>query len=223
MKIAICTISTDGYWNKYSLLKESISKYFLKNHSVNSFVYTDKILHEDNIFHTTHLPSPLITLMKFNFLLQQENVFKNYDLLYYIDGDCRIVDEIDEEVFPNEQLPIVATKHPWQHYQSKSYDDNKLSSAFVENSGDNHYLQACFFGGYTQDVLHMSNEISNMIKQDLKNRYIAKWFDESYFNKFLLNKPVKLLSAAYAFPDPNYWKHSIDLKPKIIHENSYST
>lgn len=222
MKIALCTISTDRYWEKYTPLRESIDKYFLKNYDVKNFVYTDRVTDNDEVFHISHLPSPLITLMKFNFLLQKQHILKNYDLLYFIDGDCKIVDYIDEEIFPTDEFPIVATKHPWQEFNSNQYDDNPMSSAYVEDSGTNHYIQACFFGGYTTNVLDMANQIHDMIKQDLKIRYIAKWFDESYLNKFLLNKPVKLLHARYAYPEVTVWNHILNDTPKIIHENSFS-
>ena len=222
MKIAICTISTDSYWNKYPTLRNSIDNHFLTKYYVHNFVYTDALSSNAEVFHIRHLPSPLITLMKFDFLLQQQHVLRNFDLLYFVDGDCIVVDDIDEEIFPSDDQPIVATKHPWQSYNSEQYDTNPLSTAYVSDSGTNHYLQACFFGGYTHSVLNMATEISEMIKKDLKIRYIAKWFDESYMNKFLLDKPVKLLSPGYAYPDPEKWSSRPDVKPKIVHQNNFS-
>jgi len=222
MKVAICTISTDAYWDKYPSLRKSIDTHFLTKCQVHNFVYTDNPISNDEMFCIAHLPSPLITLMKFNFLVQQQHILRRFDLLYFIDGDCIIVDDIDEEVFPTTDAPIVATKHPWQSYNSEQYDTNPSSTAYVLDSGNNHYLQACFFGGYTNSVLEMATEINEMIKQDLKIRYIAKWFDESYMNKFLLNKPVKLLSSGYAYPDPKYWHSRPDVKPKIVHQNNFS-
>ena len=222
MKVAICTISTDAYWDKYPSLRKSIDTHFLTKCQVHNFVYTDNPISNDEMFCIAHLPSPLITLMKFNFLVQQQHILRRFDLLYFIDGDCIIVDDIDEEVFPTTDAPIVATKHPWQSYNSEQYDTNPSSTAYVLDSGNNHYLQACFFGGYTNSVLEMATEINEMIKQDLKIRYIAKWFDESYMNKFLLNKPVKLLSSGYTYPDPKYWHSRPDVKPKIVHQNNFS-
>ena len=222
MKIAICTISTDAYWDKYPALRKSIDTHFLTKYSVHNFVYTDAISSHDEVFHISHLPSPLITLMKFNLLVQKQHILRNFDLLYFVDGDCIVVDDIDEEVFPTLETPIVVTKHPWQDYNSEQYDTNPQSTAYVSDSGNNHYLQACFFGGYANSVLEMATEVNEMIKQDLKTRYIAKWFDESYMNKFLLNKPVKLLSSGYAYPDPEKWHSRPNVKPKIVHQNNFS-
>lgn len=222
MKIAICTIATDAYWDKYHTLRTSIDRHFLTNHQVQNFVYTDAQNPSDEVFHISHLPAPLITLMKFNFLFQKEHVYRYYDYLYFIDGDCVIVDDINEEIFPTKDQPIVVTKHPWQTYNSNQYDNNKLSTAYVSDSGNNHYLQASFFGGDPDLVLDMACNINEMIKCDLKNQYIAKWFDESYMNKFLLDKPVKLLDPSYAYPDPKLWNFNSDIKPKIIHQNLFS-
>ncbi|MFM7987468.1 MAG: hypothetical protein ACKPKO_49965, partial [Candidatus Fonsibacter sp.] len=115
-------------------------------------------------------------LMKFNFLIQQQHIFRNFDLLYFVDGDCVIVDDIDEEIFPTQETTIVVTKHPWQSYNSEQYDNNPASTAHVNDSKDHHYVQASFFGGYTNSVLEMATDINEMIKQDLKIRYIGKWF-----------------------------------------------
>ena len=95
MKIAVSTILTYLYWCRYEKLKESVDKYFLKNHDVKFFAYTNKLQSSDNIFNISHLPSPLIALMKFNYLIEQQNIYKNFDLIYFIDGDCEVVNVID--------------------------------------------------------------------------------------------------------------------------------
>lgn len=222
MRIAISTILTDSYWSRYETLKKSIDNYFLKNHDVKFFTYTNKSQSANNIFNISHLPSPLITLMKFNYLIQQQDVYKNFDLIYFIDGDCEVVNVIDEEIFPTDEMPIVVTKHPWQHYNSTLYDENPSSTAYVNDSGNNHYLQACFFGGYVEDVINMSVDIHTLIKEDLKKRYIAKWFDESYMNKYLLNKSLKFLDCGYAYPTTSIWKQNFNVIPKITHDNQFS-
>lgn len=222
MNIAICTICTDVYWNNYPKLRTSIDKYFLTDHNVYNFVYTDFKNMNDEMFYIQHLPSPLITLMKFNFLIQKKHILKNFDLLYFIDGDCEIVTSISEEIFPTNENRIVVTKHPWQHYNSKEYEDNPNSTAYVKESGNNHYVQACFFGGYAEDVLKMSFEIHDLIKKDLKIRYIAKWFDESYMNKYILDKPIKFLDCGYAYPTKSIWGLDFNTTAKIMHDNKFS-
>lgn len=222
MKIAISTILTDSYWSRYETLKKSISDYFLKNHDVTFFTYTNKSHSSDNIFNISHLPSPLITLMKFNYLIEQQDVYKNFDLIYFIDGDCEVVNVIDEEIFPTDEMPIVVTKHPWQHYNSKAYDENPISTAYVNDSGNIHYVQASFFGGHANDVLKMSYDINEMIKKDLKLRYIAKWFDESYLNRYIIDKSVKFLDCGYAYPTDSIWKLNFNTIAKIMHDNKFS-
>lgn len=222
LKIAICTICTDKYFNNLIKLKKSIDTFFLKKYNVDILVYSDQLEENNFVFKIAHLPSPLITLMKFNFLLQQKEKLQKYDLIYFIDSDCEFIDFVDEEIFPSEQLPIVVTKHPWQGYNSDSYEDNIKSTAYVKDSMNNHYFQASFFGGYAQTFLEMCQSINEMIKIDLSNRYIAKWFDESYLNKFLLDKSKKILDCGYAYPNISRWGNHFNATPKIIHNNSFS-
>ena len=221
-KIALCTICTDKYIEKHIKLKNSVDKFFLKNHDVNFFVYTDQLNENNLTFKIAHLPSPLITFMKFHFLFQKKIVLENHDLIYFLDCDCEIIDFITEEIFPTKELPIVVTKHPWQGYNSDSYENNIKSTAYVEKSMNNHYFQACFFGGYSEYVFKMCQSISEMINTDLSNRYIAKWFDESYLNKYLLDQPKKILDCGYAYPNISRWGNNFNAIPKIIHDNSFS-
>jgi hypothetical protein len=67
--------------------------------------------------------------------------------------------------------------------------------------------------------MEMSNKLDFNIRVDLKNRIIAKWYDESHMNKYFIENPPKKLHGGYAFPDPNRWPNQFSFKQKIIHYN----
>jgi hypothetical protein len=61
------------------------------------------------------------------------------------------------------------------------------------------YCQACFFGAYKDVFFKLSDDLRNNINLDLKNNVISKWHDESHFNKYILNKPKKILNSSCLF------------------------
>ena len=65
----------------------------------------------------------------------------------------------------------------------------------------------------------MADTLQYQVSIDLKNKIISRWFDESYFNKYMFDKNYKILSAEqYAQPT----KHGILPHTKIHHQNAYS-
>lgn len=222
MNISICSIATGDYFERFTKLRYSLEKYFLKTHNVSIYVFSNKVSNTKNTFFINHLPSPLVPLMKFHYIISKGDYFLDSDLIYCIDSDCEVVENIDDEIIPNLN-GLVCVEHPWQKYNSPIYEDNPLSKAFVEDSGNNHYFQSSFFGGYTDAMLTMCKFINELISQDLKNRYIAKWFDESYFNKYMIGiEKKKILNCGYSYPTPSMWNQTFDVIPKIIHDNAFS-
>ena len=223
MKIAIITIATGKYYKHIETLKSSIDKYFLKDHNKTLYLFTDQTCTDSNILshYIDDLPSPLTTLLRFKYILDIKPELLNFDLIYYIDADCKIVCEINNEIFPDMTSQLVVAQHPWQKYNSNSYETNPKSTACVIDSKNTHYFQACFFGGYTNDFIKMAEELDKNIRIDLKNNIIAKWRDESHINKYIIENPHKELTPSYCFP----YNHVIhpwegcNYVPKIIHYN----
>ncbi len=52
-----------------------------------------------------------------------------------------------------------------------------------------------------------------MMDEDLKNNFIPKFHDESVFNKYVLNRPYKILSNYYIHP--THGKPFVKLNPKV--------
>ena len=225
MKIAIVTLATESYYDNLPTLFNSLDLFFLKNHEKKIFFFTDRVdggLIRPNrkSIHIDALPWPLITLLRFKNILSIKYELEQYDLIYYIDSDCVVNSEITEEIFPDEENQIVATKHPWQTSAfSDIYEKNPESTAAVLNNKWTPYFQACFFGAFTRPFLKMAQTIHTNITWDLKRNIIAKWHDESHLNCYLVDNPYKALNCGYAYPDPERYHQTFSVDMKIIHRN----
>lgn len=222
-KIAIVTIATGKYISLFDGLQKSIFEKFLTVYDKTIFLFTDSDYTQSNnikINKILHLPWPLNTLLRFNYFNTIKEQLKEYDLIYYIDSDIIVYDNVNEEIFPN-NIEIIASQHFWEFKCTHPYEDNKKSLAYVDTLDPNFdpkYCQACFFGAKTDVFIKLSDDLKNNINIDLKNNIIAKWHDESHFNKYILNVPTKILPNSYTHP------RSIPLSQnpngiKLIHGN----
>jgi len=223
MKIAIITIATGRYLDFYLELERSIHTYFLKNHDKHIFLFTDRVVYlSDDVTQVSiqNLPWPLTTLLRFHYFRQID--LSGYDVAFYIDSDMLIVDEINEDIIlPKSQFSAVI--HPLKTSSENHFETNPLSTACTDATKNTPYYQACFFGGNMNAMCEMFKVLDNNIMVDLRNNIIAKWHDESHFNKYLMDKYVMTLGEEYAFPDPKKWKnYKHNTSPKIIHYNRAS-
>lgn len=220
-KIAILTISTGKYIELFEKLQKTIFSNFLPNYEKTVFLFTDSDYSETNnikISKILHLPWPINTLLRFHYFSDIKDQLLNYDHIYYIDSDVIINNVIDNEIIPNRD-EIITVQHFWEFKCLHPYEDNKKSLAYVDVNDPNfipEYCQACFFGSNKQIFLQMIEDLKVNINTDLKNNVIAKWHDESHFNKYILNRPKKILGNNYNHPLSEAIKEN---DVKLIHGN----
>ena len=147
-------------------------------------------------------------------------MFDSVDYIYYIDSDCEIIQDIElSDIIPNSQDQFIVTGHPWAINSENEWilENNPKSEAYIKNVKN--YFQCSFYGATNIEFFKMSSLLEKQVEIDLKNRIITKWFDESYFNKYISDKNYKILSAVeYAQPT----KHGILLTTKIHHKNAHT-
>jgi len=208
MKIALINIAT----NKYSLflksLYQSADYNFFPDENVNYVLFTNNnvdLSSKNKIIKIPieHKPWPYMTLYRYKFFDMAKDILKEYDYVYYCDVDMLFVNRIKEDIISD----LVGTLHGGFYDKPKhtwTYETNPKSTAYIKNGdGDNYYCGG-FNGGSSQEFLKMSAIINENITIDEKNNIIAKWHDESHINKyFYINKPTKILSAEYCWPDTN--------------------
>jgi len=64
------------------------------------------------------------------------------------------------------------------------------------------YAAGGFQGGRTEDFIRAMKVMKERIDTDFANNYIARWNDESHWNKYLYeNPPSVVLNPSYVYPD----------------------
>jgi len=156
---------------------------------------------------------PMPTLMRYHLFLQQEEYIQNFDYLFYIDVDMRITDWIGEEILGD---GLTAAEHPMYSLRTNyhpPYEPNPESSAYIprpgriiEENGKKRFQQLYFAGGFqggkTQDFIKAMKAMRERIDKDFGINYIARWNDESHWNRYLFEvPPAVVLNPSYIYPD----------------------
>jgi len=115
------------------------------------------------------------------------------------------VDYVGDEILGS----LVATQHPGFTTKRGSYEtENPRSKAFIEKSKGFYYFAGGFYGGTALEFLRMCNLCSRNIQDDLENKYIAIWHDESHLNRYFIdNPPTVVLSPSYCYPEKSNLPH----------------
>lgn len=226
-KVALCFICVnENYWEFITRTIEGAKKFFLPHHEVDYFVWsdlpkeeTDK--YEATIFQTESVEWPLPTLFRYHLFLQQEELLKKYDYVFYCDIDMVFANYIGDEVLGE---GITAALHPMYALRNNfvaPFEPNNESAAYVPF--DNNYYAGGFQGGKAKEFIKAMKEMKKTIDIDFENNnYIARWNDESHWNKYLKDNPPSIvLSPAYIYPDSLINEYYIKIwgrnySPKLI-------
>ncbi len=224
MKIAFITIATNKYVNYCLNLISSLDKYAFTdtNDDVSIIVLSNldfeiKEKYRINLVksYITHIPFPLISLLRYQYYSSVSEILQNYDYVYHIDCDMQMNEIVSREIIHDR----VCVRHPGiNKFKSSNvnfpYDRNPNSNAYISQGLGDDYYQNCFQGGKTEEFLKMSLLLRDRIETDLRNNYIALWHDESYMNRYMCeNKPSLVLSSEYAYCN----LYDCGPKKKIIH------
>jgi len=165
------------------------------------------------IFPTEPIEWPMPTLMRYHLFLQQEEYLKQFDYIFYIDVDMRITDWIGEEILGD---GLTAAEHPMYSLRPNyhpPYEPNPESKAYiprpgriVEEEGKKRFQQLYYAGGFqggkTEDFIKAMKAMRKNIDDDFGINYIARWNDESHWNRYLFEVPPAIvLNPSYIYPD----------------------
>ena len=273
-RVALCFICINpGYWEFISKTIEGAKKFFLPDHQVDYFIWSDipnnpeaikqkiaedlltkgeakasnigsgmvnillddnkrkefdtlvegltKIRKEISIFETEAVQWPMPTLFRYNLFLQQEEKLKEYDYIFYCDIDMLFVNFVGDEILGE---GLTAALHPMyalrQNFNAP-FEPNPKSTAYIPFH--NTYFAGGFQGGKSGEYIKAMKAMRNTIDLDFeRNNYIARWNDESHWNKYLKeNPPSVILSPAYIYPDSLIQEYYIKVwgrnySPKLI-------
>jgi histo-blood group ABO system transferase len=206
-KIGIMVIATGKYDQFIPPLYKSVQKYFMKNHEVKMFVFTDsdnipvndmivKIQHE-------HKPWPGPTLARYETFFKHKDILSQMDYLFYCDADMRFVAEVGDEILPEpDSNGLVGTEHPgFFGGRRGTYETRPESTSYVAPEEGKIYYAGGFNGGTSEAFLKMSEVLSDNINKDLDKGITPIWHDESAVNRYFIDNPPKTLNPSYCYPE----------------------
>lgn len=175
----------------------------------------DETLSGTTILDTEAVPWPSPTLMRYHLFLNQEEKLKEYDYLFYMDADMRVVAPIDDEILGKDLTVALHPMYDLNPTYVPPYEPNEKSTAFVPRLG--HiidgaewekgvikpgtpeailasggkprfrplYLAGGFQGGVASKFIQAMRLMKKSIDKDFDNNYTAIWNDESHWNKYV--------------------------------------
>lgn len=185
------------------------------------------------LFPTGPTEWPLPTLMRYHLFLQQEDILKNYDYIFYLDADMRMVGVVGEEILGD---GLTMAQHPMYALARRyipPYEPNPNSTAYIPRFGriqavdgipyfEPLYAAGGFQGGKSADFIKAMWSMKRNIDKDFNNNYTAIWNDESHWNYYLSQRPpAVVLDPGYIYPDSLINEYYIptwgrNYEPKII-------
>jgi hypothetical protein len=226
-KIAIIFIGTNKYIHFFPRYYTTLKRYFLPKTEKHFFVFTDQIdysfLENKNdviITPIKHEKFPFINLYKFKFINHAKKKLAKYTHIIYIDADVYASSLVTEKEFFSHDKPLFAVQH--YNFVKKSglnqFERNPRSLAAIRKGDDiSTYWQACFWGGTSKEFLKATKLMEKQTDIDIKNKIIAKWWDESFLNKYLIDNKDKVhtCNPSYSYPEPKPIPKPF--KKKLIH------
>lgn len=200
MNIGLLIIATGKYKIFLKNLINSADKFFMTNHNVTYFIFTDESINiktNREVVNVTieHKPWPYPTLLRYKHFTNNKDIFNNMDYLYYVDSDMIFENSVSDEILDD----IVCVVHPWFVNQRGTPENNKKSLAYIPDQVNFQYMAGAFFGGNIKCILNMFQFISNQIDIDYSRGVIANWHDESHSNKFFILYATKVLMPEYCY------------------------
>lgn len=199
-RVGLLLIATGKYDVFIQQLIDSAEKWFLKNHNVTYFLFTDTSMDFQNpkikkIYHE-HKPFPFPTLLRYNTFAKNDALFTDMDYLFYCDIDMLFVDQVGDEVLSER----VFTQHPGYYGKRGTPETNPASLAYIGPDENMQYFAGGFNGGTKDEFIKLAKTIDVNIQKDLEKEIIAVWHDESHLNRYAVdNPPTKILSPEYCY------------------------
>lgn len=166
------------------------------------------------LFPTEAVQWPLPTLMRYHLFLQQEEVLKDYDYIFYCDVDMQFVNVVGDEILGK---GLTAALHPGYAIRKEywpPYEPNKQSASFISrpgmvtnDQGKPRFMPMYFAGGLqggtSQEWFKAMRAMKALVDRDMNQNYTPIWNDETAWNKYLEKTPEDLvvLTPSYIYPD----------------------
>lgn len=218
IKVALLYIAIGRYSVFWEYFYQSAEKFLLTECDKHYFIFTDnsQLFINDNVTRVQQekLGWPYDTLMRFDFFLSIKDQLEKFDYVLFFNGNTEILSRITEkDILPLEgQKKLIFALQPHMFHlkiNNFTYERNPMSSAYITYNDGKYYFTGAFNGGEVKSYIKMCETISKNIKDDLENKIIALWHDESHLNKYAVNRDdIKILPPYFFKGESEYWKKS---------------
>jgi len=194
---------------------EGAKRFFLPGHDTDFFLWSDMPSNDfgATVFETEPIEWPMPTLLRYHLFLQQEEILREYDYIFYCDVDMTFVGIVGDEILGE---GLTAAPHPGYFIRKQlfaPYEPNPNSASYIKRPGQimndegkprfmPFYAAGGFQGGKSADFIKAMKGCKNLIDADQLKGYIPIWNDETAWNKYLLDNPASVyLTPSYIYPD----------------------
>ena len=211
MDVTLCLIATGRYRDFVADVVHSVRRFFLPGHYVTIVLFSNAPPPDNLALYwipVPHEPWPGPTIHRYRWIAGAEKVLTRRDYIYYLDVDCRVVSTVGPEIFGN----LVGTIH--QGYAARSRDEwtcerRPESAACIAIERGEWYYAGGFQGGRAEKYLAASRDLRDCIDRDEQAGVTATWFDESHWNRYLVDHPPDVsLSPLYCTSDQHLLAHA---------------
>ena len=168
-----------------------------------------------------HRGWPYITLYRFKFLLDFKQEILESSHFFFIDADLIPVQKVSLDEVTSNEKPLTGVQHPGFVGKIGTFETNSRSRANIFDGlyDLTSYRQGCLWGGRSETVTEMIQELDRRIDDDHDNGVIARWHDESHMNKYFVerNNCIMTLHPGFAQPEEGYDDIRRAFPTKMIH------
>lgn len=210
MKIAIVYIAIGSYARLWEDFHASCEHYFCVDEEKNYELFTDSEKLHKITCSTIHIHKINNEEWIMNASCKSACIHQNryrfrtlYDYIFYVNSNMLFTNPIYcKEILPNASQSYL-TALSFDHCRSISldnypYEQQQNCQAYIPFGKRARYYRDIFYGGRTNEVLLMSEWITNAIAHDTSQGIIAENREESYLNRYLLDHNPHILNEEYA-------------------------
>jgi hypothetical protein len=151
-------------------------------------------------------PWPAVTLRRYEFFQRSSELLSKCDVLVFLNANARLVGRISvEDLLPSPHVrPLFAARHSGYYNTPASelpFERNPASAACVSDLNAAPYVFGGINGGMATDYLSMSCKLSKAIREDTARGIVARWHDESHFNRYVQENSTELLPHGFVLAD----------------------
>jgi len=238
-RVAVLFIGTSRYVEYFASWHASLREHFLPDVPTTYFAFTDRCetpalrAPDVRIVPAAHHRFPYVNLLKYRIVNTVADELAAFSHVVYVDADMAAVSRVAAATFFCHDKPLFAVCHynAVRRAPADAFERRATSRAAVTDRDDlSTYWQACFWGGRAGPVLALSRELEARTDDDIARGVTAKWWDESFLNKYLVEHKdaVHTYPAAYAWPPgkplprgcPVVFEHRAGNPPALAHTPS---